>query len=104
MPRIKFSSYNVTTKENLDFFFYDYIGHFKKFGFNWKQNDLGVEYNIKINDSASKIIQKRLTLSNSIRKKIYRNESRIWNMKLSWKQNESGTDQSRILDNWIFRT
>ena len=29
LPRIKFSSYNVTTKKNVDFFFYDYIGHSK---------------------------------------------------------------------------
>ena len=69
LPRIKFSSYNPTTKENVDFFFYDYIGHFKKFGFNWKQNDLGLEYNIKINDSTVKEIQKRLTLNSSARKK-----------------------------------
>ena len=31
LPRIKFSSCNVTTKESVDFFFYDYISHFKKF-------------------------------------------------------------------------
>ena len=68
----------------------------KKFKLNWKQNDLGLEYNIKINDPASKIIQKRLTLSGSTRKKICCDESRIWNMKSSWKQNKSGTVQSRI--------
>ena len=69
MPRIKFSSYYVTTKENVDFFFYDYIGHFKKFEFNLKKNDLGLEYDIKINDSASEIIHKRLTLSSSTRRR-----------------------------------
>ena len=45
-----------------------------------------------------KKIQKRLTLNSSVRKKICRNESTIWNMKSSLKQNESDTDQSRISD------
>ena len=40
-------------------------------------------------------IQKKLTLSRSS-KKICLDESRIWSMKSSWKQNESSTDQSRI--------
>ena len=33
---------------------YDYIEYLKKFGFEWIQNDLGLKYRIKINNSDSK--------------------------------------------------
>ena len=33
---------------------YDYIGHLKQFGFDWIQNNLGLRYGIRINNSNSK--------------------------------------------------
>ena len=72
--------------KNEDFFIYDYIEHLKKFAFEWIQNDLGLKYRIKIDNSDSKKIKKQLTLSRSMRKKICLHESRIWNMKMIWKK------------------
>ena len=40
--------------KNEDFFIYDYIEHLKKFAFEWIQNDLGLKYRIKIDNSDSK--------------------------------------------------
>ena len=48
---------------------YDYTGHLKQFGFDWIQNNLGLRYGIRINNSNSKKIKKQLTLSRSTRKK-----------------------------------
>ena len=75
---------------------YDYIGHFKKFGLKWKQDTLGLEYSVKIDSSDSKKIQKKITLSSSTRKKICRDQSRIWTMKSNWKFNDSAKDWSRL--------
>ena len=33
---------------------YDYIGHLKQFGSDWIQNNLGLRYGIRINNSNSK--------------------------------------------------
>ena len=82
--------------KNEEFFMYDYIEHLKKFRFEWIQNDLGLKYRIKIDNSDSKKIKKQLTLSRSTRKKICLHESRIWNMKMTWKNNESALDKSRL--------
>ena len=52
---------------------YDYTGHLKQFGFDWIQNNLGLRYGIRINNSNSKKIKKQLTLSRSTReKKLFR--------------------------------
>ena len=82
--------------KNEEFFMYDYIEHLKKFRFEWIQNDLGLKYRIKIDNSDSKKIKKQFTLSRSTRKKNCLHESRIWNMKMTWKNNESALDKSRL--------
>ena len=69
LSKIKFTCYNYSTKKNENFLVYNYIGHFKKFIFKWKQDALGLEYSVKIDSSDSKKIQKKLTLSSSTRKK-----------------------------------
>ena len=51
LPKIKLTYFNTTTKKNEDFFMYDFIGHFEKFGFEWNQADLGLKYEIKIDSS-----------------------------------------------------
>ena len=48
LPKIKLTYFNTTTKESEDFMIYDFIEHFKRFGFEWNQADLGLKYEIKI--------------------------------------------------------
>ena len=88
LPRIELTYYNTTTTttKNEELLMYGYIGHLKKFGFDWIQNDLGVRYGIKINNADSKKIKKQLTLSRSRRKKNCLDQSRVWNMKMTWKK------------------
>ena len=77
LPRIKFTYFNTSTKKPKNFFVYDFIGHLKKNGFDWIHNDLVLRYGIKINNSDSKKIKKKLNLSKITRKKICLDESRV---------------------------
>ena len=43
--------------------------HFKKFGFEWNKDGLGLNYQIKIDPTDAKKIQKKLTLNKLSRKK-----------------------------------
>ena len=61
LAKIKLTYFNTTTKKNEDFVIYDFIEHFKKFGFEWNQTDLGLKYEIKVDSSDDKKIQKKLT-------------------------------------------
>ena len=88
-PRIKLTYYNFSTEKNENFIVYDYIEHLKRFGFEWIQKDLGFRYEVKINNSDKKNLKKQISLNSETRKKICIDESRIWNMKMSWRQNES---------------
>ena len=75
------------------------IEHFKKFGFEWNKDGLGLNYQIKIDPADAKKkkkIQKKLTLKKLWRKKICTDESRVWNMKTKWRKNDSGKDSSRL--------
>ena len=60
LPKIKLTYFNSTTKKNEDFFIYDFIEHFKKFGFEWNKDGLGLNYKIKIDLTDAKKIQKNL--------------------------------------------
>ena len=92
LPKINLTYYNTNTKKSQTFLVYDYIGHFEKFGLEWIQNDLGLKYVVKIDNSDKKKIKKQLTLSQQTRKKICLDESRVWNMENSWELNKSGTN------------
>ena len=85
-----------TTKKTKNFFVYDFIRHFKNFGFEWNKDGLGLNYQIKIDPTDANKIQKKLTLNETLRKTICTVESRIWNMKMSCQKNNSGTDSSRL--------
>ena len=39
---------------------YDYVGHLKKFEFEWNHNALGFKFEIKIDNSDSKKIKKKI--------------------------------------------
>ena len=54
LPKIKLTYFNSTTKKNEDFFIYDFIKHFKKFGFEWNKDGLGLNYKIKIDPTDAK--------------------------------------------------
>ena len=44
LPKLKLTYFNTSTKKNEDFFMYDYIGDFEKFGLEWYQKDLKLYY------------------------------------------------------------
>ena len=54
LPKLKLSYFNTTTKKNEDFLMYNYVGHVKKFGFEWNHSALGFKSEIKIDNSDSK--------------------------------------------------
>ena len=58
LPKLKLSYFNTSSKKNEDFLMYDYVGHLKKFGFEWNHNALGFKFEIKIDNSDSKKIKK----------------------------------------------
>ena len=73
LPKIKLTYFNSTTTKNENFFIYDFIEHFKKFGFEWNKDGLGLNYQIKIDPTDAKKIQKKLILNKLSRKKnLYR--------------------------------
>ena len=96
LPKIKLTYFNSTTTKNEDFFIYDFIEHFKKFGFEWNKDGLGLNYQIKIDPTDAKKIQKELTLNKTSRKKICTDQIRVWNMKTKWIKNDSAKDSSRL--------
>ena len=96
LPKLKFTYFNKSTKKTEDFFRYDFMGHFKKFRFEWNQADLGLKYEIKIDPTDAQKIKKKLTLNKLTRKKICLDDSRVWNMKMNWQKNNSGKDLSRL--------
>ena len=73
---------------------HDYVGHLKKFGFEWNHNALGFKSEIKID---GKKILKKGFLSRNTKKGITTHQSRVWNMQPTWQFNNSGNDKSRIL-------
>ena len=77
---------------------YDYIGHLKKFGFKWGINDgsFAFKYEIKIDSSNAKKLIKFFFLSRYIRNLLQIDESKIWNMLPTWKENRSHLDKSRL--------
>ena len=96
LPKLKLTYFNTSTKKNEGFFMHDYIGHFEKFGIEWYQKDLKLYYEIKINKTDNQKIEKRLTLDRLTRKKICIDDGRVWNMKSTWKKNNSARDNSRL--------
>ena len=95
LPKLKLSYFNTSSKKNEDFLMYDYVGHLKKFGFEWNHNALGFKFEIKIDNSDSKKIIKKI-LSRNTRKNISTDQSRIWNMVENWQFNNSANDNSKI--------
>ena len=49
LPRKKLTCFNTSTKKNEDFTYYDYVGHLKKFGYQWEKE--GFKYEIKIENN-----------------------------------------------------
>ena len=90
LPKLKLTYFNTTTKRNEDFLMYYYIGHLKKFGFEWVQNALDFKFAIKIDN------KKKKKLSKNTRKNISTDHSRVWNMLPSWQPNGSINDKSRL--------
>ena len=60
LPKLKFIYFNTTAKKTEDFFMYNYFGHFKKFGFEWNKDGLGLNYKIKSDPTDNKKIEKNL--------------------------------------------
>ena len=60
LSKIKLTYFNSTAKKNEDFFIYDFIKHFKKFGFEWNKDGLGLNYKMKIDPIDAKKYKKNL--------------------------------------------
>ena len=73
LPKLKLLYFNTSSKKNEDFLIYDYVGHFKKFGFEWNHN----AFEIKID---GKKILKNIFLSKNTRKNISTDQLIVWNM------------------------
>ena len=59
----------------------------------WANTSLELVYEITI---VGNKLRKQLTMSKNERKKIVMDESRVWNMKRTWKKNSSALDKRRI--------
>ena len=69
LPKIKLTYFNSTTKKSQDFFIYDFLEHFKKFGFEWNKDGLGLNYQIKIDPTDAKKNTKKTYTKQIIKKK-----------------------------------
>ena len=56
LPKLKSSYFNISSEKNEDFLMSDYVGHLKKFGFEWNHNALDFKFEIKIDDKKIKKI------------------------------------------------
>ena len=74
LAQIKLTYFNTPTKKYEEFKTYDYLEHFKTFGFEWTNDILKFKYEIKL---VSGKIQKKITLDKTTRKKICIDESRV---------------------------
>ena len=79
-PPIKLTFYNTMTKRNEEIEFYNYFQHLQKIGFVWDYSPLDLSYSIEISKDQKKLIRK-MTMSKMARKKLFVDESRIWNIK-----------------------
>ena len=81
---IKIIYFNTSTKKYEEFKAYDYLEHFKTYGFEWTHDELKFRYEIKLVS-----VQKKMTLDRLTRKMLCLDESRVWNMKMSWTKDKS---------------
>ena len=85
--------FDFETKSNKDFYVYGYIRHLKKFGFLWADTRISLVYEINVIGNK---LRKMLMMSRNERKKLAIDETRAWNMKMTWQKNNSANDRSRI--------
>ena len=81
-PPIKLTFFNTTNKKNEEFSVYDYFKHIKNFGFEWKNKKLMFKFTITLSKDEKKLI-KRMTMSKSVRCKLFNDECRVWNMDIT---------------------
>ena len=79
----KITFFNEATQKNQDFLTYDYFEHLKRIGFTWKNDTVVFLYKIVIDGNK---LKKTLTVSLSVRARLVTDDSRIWNMKSTWKK------------------
>ena len=79
MPAIKYTFYNTTTQKQEEVEFYNYCLHLEKFGFLWRDSNLEFWYSVIPSTDKKKLI-KRTSMGKSTRKKLFLDESRIWNL------------------------
>ena len=75
-PRIKITFFNTTNKKNEDFLVYDYYKNLKNFGFEWENKSLKSKYTITLSSDGKKT-NKKMTMSEDIRCRLFVDESRI---------------------------
>ena len=79
-PPIKLTFYNTTTKKNEEIEFYNYFQHLQKFGLVWKFSLLDFRYSIELPKDQKKLIRNMTASKIAARKKLFVDESRIWNL------------------------
>ena len=84
LPLIKYSHVDLTTKKKKEISVYDYVGHFDKYGFEWRWDKDSVGFKYEIKKAKNGKIEKKIYLKPLSRKKIVVDESRMNNMKMSY--------------------
>ena len=82
-PPIKLTFYNSTTKKKKKKKkkkneFYHYFEHLSTFGFVWEYSLLDFRYSVELSKNKRNLIR-TVTMSKIARKKLFADESRIWN-------------------------
>ena len=94
-PPIKLPFANPSTNEKEVVEFYNYYLHLKKFGFEWEIPTLDFKYCVELSDDETKLI-KKMTMSEIPRKRLFVNESRIWNLRENTADKPSSMNTPRI--------
>ena len=99
LARIKLTYFNTSAKKYKKFEIYDYLEHFKTYGFEWTNDILKFKYEIKL---VSGKIQKKTILDKTTRKKICIVESRVWNISMRWPKNKPFIGRISYLTRYLY--
>ena len=71
LPLIKYSHVDLTTKKKKEISVYDYVGHFDKYGFEWRWDKDSVSFKYEIKKAKNGKIEKKIYLKPLSRKKLW---------------------------------
>ena len=79
MPPNKTDILQYNNQKNKEIEFYNYFNHLQKFGFVWEYPLLDFKYSTELSKDEKKLIRKMI-ISKIARKKLFVEESRMWNL------------------------